>query len=240
MTSNFIENSIDFIGTGNIVAIALTIISLGFGFFWFFKSFYRLVYSTGTICLTCNKLGDRLNKSNNRLRTRYLFYNNGRKTITNSEILKLQITCPEGQITNVIKSDKEQIQAQYTNEKVDISIEYLDKSKYFIVEVEHFGSLKLDARISETGEILHVESKVWKLVNLFCLVLVVLLFGYYVFDFSSGEMNLIHYLISLFVLTALQFTLRFIHSLFYIPDSITNQHLRPTDKIANKFQSEYF
>lgn len=55
---------IDFLGPSNVLAIILFVISVFIAFYLYYRSFFRLVYSTGRICKTCSNIQDWQNNEN--------------------------------------------------------------------------------------------------------------------------------------------------------------------------------
>lgn len=85
-----IKDSINYLGVSNTLTIVLFLISLFIGFYFYYKTFFRLTYSSERICKNCKDSSDWTNNETEFI-TRVLFYNNGRKTITNNDIHKLEL-----------------------------------------------------------------------------------------------------------------------------------------------------
>lgn len=227
----------DYIGIGNIITIITFIISVIVAYYAYFKTFYRLVYSTQTICRTCETFADWKNEEKE-LNTRIIIFNNGRKTISKQKIEKLEIIS-----TNKIKEvllirSIGNLSVSIENNTAKIHFEYLDSSDFVVLEVIHNGNIILDGRIEETGKLLHTEPKNWVIINAVIIISLTLLLFYNMFRLLDGG------IIQLFsLLTTLLFTygiiivLRFIHKLFFIPDSITTKYVNSKDKWNTEFNN---
>lgn len=91
---------------GIIISLTLFILMVSITYYRYYKSVFRLVYSRGTVCTTCEKLGD-FNKNGNVYKTRIIFYNNGRKTISKKVIPFLSIESKTQEIisANILKNE---------------------------------------------------------------------------------------------------------------------------------------
>lgn len=85
--TEIIQKYVEIIGASNVLLIFLFLISLFVAFYLYFKTFYRLVFSTGRICKECANVSD-WTSNDKEFISRILFYNNGRKIITKNEIKK--------------------------------------------------------------------------------------------------------------------------------------------------------
>ena len=174
-----IKDTINYLGASNALTILFFLISVFIGFYFYYKTFFRLTYSTGRICRNCKNISDWTN-SETEFVTRVLFYNNGRKTISSNDIHKLELIS-NGKI-NSVKSIKgnENIKITINTDKANIEIDYIDSSEFFVLEINHNGQLDVKGRISETGNLLHTEPKYWIVIN----------FAFMVFFFAMTFYNL--------------------------------------------------
>mgnify|MGYP001560139867 CR=1 FL=1 len=230
---------IDYVGSGNFLTIIVFILSIIIGFYFYYKNFYRLVYSTNRICKTRNNITDWTNEETEFI-SRILFLNNGRKTITKDEIKNLSIKS-SNKVSDVrIIKGVEKTLINKENNKINIEFEYIDSSDFLLLEINHFGLLTVDGRISETGEILHTETKTWIIVNVIFLIFFFANMMYNVYEYLKPETpNLKMFGLNLIILFALFQVLRYIHKLFFIPDSISFKYLDSKDKWNKEFRNEY-
>jgi len=241
MTEN-IKQIIETIGISNLISIVLFIISIFIAFYFYFKSFYRIVYSTEWICKRKNDLVDWKNKDN-KFSTRLLFYNNGRKTITSDEIKKFNIKATGEIFEFFVLQGINQFEIEKGENELDIKINFLDKSKYFVLEINHSGNLKIDGKISETGSFLQTETQTWLIINFIFFIFIFLNFGYNFFIYLSPDepektnMKMIGLNFVLFIL--LTSFIRYIHRIFFIPDSVISKYLHTTDKWNKEFKNYY-
>ena len=236
---DFLKTLTEYIGTANLLAIILFLISLFITGYFYFKTFYRLVYSTGTTCPNCTELGD-FSKKNNDYKTRVLFYNNGRKTLTEEENKELRIISKNGQINNSKVLIGENIDLSSFANKADIQFDYLDSKKFFIIEIDHTGHLEITGRISESGKILNTESRPWLILNIIPFIFCIVLIFYTMYEMMHLN-NLAEHIpvgINLIIIFLVVFFMRFIHSLFFIPDNISSKFLDPKNKINKEFKTE--
>lgn len=230
---------IDFLGAGNFLTIIVFIVSTIIGFYFYFKNFYRLVYSTNRICKNCNDIND-WGKEETEFVTRILFLNNGRKSITKNEIKNLSVNFSNkiGEIKIIKEVEKTLVYKE--NNKVNIEFEYIDSSDYLLIEINHFGSLSVEGRISETGKILHTETKSWIIVNI---IFLIFFFGnllYNVLEYLKPETpNLKMFGLNFIILFALFQVLRYMHKLFFISDSLVFKYLDSKDKWNKEFRNEF-
>jgi hypothetical protein len=234
-----LQNIIKLIGPGNALAIALFLISIFIAFYLYFRTFYRLVYSTDRICKNCNKVND-WTKDETEFVTRIIFYNNGRKTITRNEIKQLELIS-----SNKIEAIK-QIKGNSniktrTNKKrniVNIDIEYLDSSESFVLEINHSGKLEVKGRISETGNLLHTEPKYWLILNVLFIIFFFIMMFYNIVNISDEVKPFtLEFITNLFILFGIFSVIRFIHSILFIPDSLSSKYLDTKDKFAKDFKN---
>ena len=127
---------------GIIISLTLFILMVSITYYRYYKSVFRLVYSRGTVCTTCENLGD-FNKNGNVYKTRIIFYNNGRKTISKKVIPFLSIESKTQEIisANILKNEIAKL--NLSKEKIFIDIDYLDSNSFIVVEVEHKGIIEI-------------------------------------------------------------------------------------------------
>lgn len=233
---DFLNKLTDYIGISNVIAIILVLVTLFFAGYFYFRTFYRMVYSTGVICTNCKELGDFI-KIGNDFRTRILFYNNGRKTLTKNENKELYIITKNGKITNAKVLKGESIDLSVSGNKINIQFDYLDAKNLFIIEVDHVGPLDIRGRISETGKILNTEPRNWVVLNIIFFTISISLLFYSLFEFiyvnSLGDFIPVE--INIVIVLLITLLIRFIHSVFFIPDNISSKYLNPRNKIRNEF-----
>ncbi len=231
---------IDFIGVGNFLTILLFIVGLFFAYYFYYRTFYRLIYSTGTVCLTCKKLKD-WRSNEHSFKTRVLFYNNGRKTITKFQSNGLKILSADNGIKSARVLENEDVTLRFSDNCVNIDFDHLDARNFFTVEVEHFENIEVKGRVAETGNILHTEPKWWLVTNMILFVPILGLIFYTYYEFEKAE-DIIEESLSLALNVTLMFfsiwLLRFIHSLFFIPDNISSKYLDAKSKAQSEFKNE--
>lgn len=233
-----LENIIKHLGTSNVVAITLFLISIFFAFYLYFRTFYRLVYSTGRIYKGYNKIFEKIN-SKTEFVTRILFYNNGRKTITRKTIQKLELTSSNKIDSVKIIKGLETINTTKIENTLKIDIEYLNSSEYFVLEIKHSGDLYVNGRISETGDLLHTEPKYWVILNIvFTIFFFAIMFYHSITLLINEEPQMSKFLVDLFILFGVLGVIQFIHSILFIPDSLSNKYLGTKDRFANEFKSQ--
>lgn len=237
---DFFKIFVDYIGIANLLATILFLLCLFFAFIFYFRTFYRLVYSTGVICPNCKELGDFV-KKNNQYKTRVLFYNNGRKTLTKEENKGLTIISKKnGSINNakILKGDN--IGLNIFEDRVDIQFDNLDAKNLFIIEIEHNGHVEIYGRVSETGKILNTEPQNWVIIIILFFLLCIGLISYTFYEFISTD-SLIEKIpigINFLIVFLIAFLIRYIHSLFFIPDSISAKYLNSKSKVKNEFLTQ--
>lgn len=226
-----------YLGSSNALTILIFLVSAFIGFYFYYKTFFRLTYSTGRICKNCKKINDWTNTETEFV-TRILFFNNGRKTITSNDIHKLEIVS-----SNKINSVKtivgnENIKTITNSDNVNIFIDYIDSSDFFVLELNHNGGLEVNGRISETGNLLHTEPKYWIILNIAFLVFFFAL-SYYNLTFLTNEKDsdILKVITNFLLLFGMIIIIRFIHSILFIPDRITSKYLGTKDKYAKEFKN---
>lgn len=231
----FFQKVIEYVGAGNVITIITFILCLFATYYYFFKSLYRMVYSTKTICKTRVSFSNWFN-SESELNTRILIYNNGRKTLSQDQIITLEITSSNKIYDIFIVKGIEGLTTNIKRNIAKISFENLDSSDYIVLETIHKGNISVQGRITETGKILDTEPKNWVIINAIFIIFLTIALYYNIFtllekDTWACSLNFL-YLVGIFL------TLRFIHSLLFIPDRLTNKYLETKDKLENEFRSK--
>lgn len=232
----YLMKFIEFIGYGNFITIVTFLVSLFFAYYFYFKSFYRLVYSVSRICPNAELISDWQNEETTFL-TRVLFYNNGRKSLTKDEVKKLDIISSGDIFDYKILKGEESVSINRRKNNIKLKVNRLNKSRFVLIEVSHKGTLLIDGEISESGELLNTETKSWLIVNfLVFMILIILCFVFIYSVLQPTESNLTFSFINILSFFGFFFIIRYIHSLFFIPDSITDKYLDPTDKFRHSFK----
>ncbi len=233
---NTIYKIIEYIGIGNLISIVTFLIGLFISYYFYFRSFYRLVYSTKRICKTCKKLSDWSN-SENVFTTRILIYNNGRKTISAEQINKLEIM-PSGKIFNVITvKEVKGFSAIMKKKKVKLNFENLDSREFIVIEVEHNDTIHLDGRVPETGKLLHTEPRNWVILNgIVVLFLTFMLFYNVYVNLGKDNPDTWQCVLNFIILYGIFMVLRVIHKLLFIPDSLCDKYLEAKDNYDKEFK----
>lgn len=234
-----IDYLIDLVGgKSNALTILALFIGIIISLFLYFKTFYRLVYSTERICENIKELGDWRNEQDEYI-TRVLFYNNGRKTLTKTEIKNLVINSSKEILTVRLLEELKTVKLHQKKNKINIDIEYLDSSKYFTLEIKHKGFVSVEGRISETGQILHTEPRYWLIINVvFISYLVFSLFNI-MFHLKDENFFRMGNGINILLILSVYITIRTIHSFLFIPDSVTAKYLHPKDKWNKEFSNKF-
>lgn len=225
-------------GNSNALTILALFVGLFFSFYLYFKTFYRLVFTTERIFKDRNENTDWKNEKN-QYTTRILFFNNGRKTLTKNEIKQLTINCSKDILSIRLLEENKNIKLHKKNKKINIDIDYLDSSKFFVVEIEHNGYIEVDGRISETGEILRTEPTYWMVINIVFMIYLVFSMLNIMFHLEDKNTNQDSNLINFLLIIGVFITIRFIHSLLFIPDSIDGKYLHPKDKFNTEFKNKF-
>ncbi len=229
----FIKKLITFIGIGNAISIITFVVGLFISYYLYFRSFYRLVYSTHTICKTRISFSNWFD-SERELNTRILIYNNGRKTLSENQINKLEITSSDPKEIFIIKGIDE-LTTNIDGNVVKINFKNLDSSEFIVLEIIHKGIINVEGRIDETGKILHTEPRNWVIIN--AIIVIILIASSFYNMFTLLEKDLWLYILNFIFITGIFFILRFIHSLLFIPDILSARYLDTKDKLENKFQN---
>ena len=229
----FINKLINFIGIGNAISIITFLVSLFISYYLYFKSFYRMVYSTHTICKTRTSFSDRFD-SERELNTRILIYNNGRKTLSENQINKLEITSSDLKEIFIIKGIDE-FNTNIDRNVVKINFKNLDSSEFIVLEMIHKGTINVKGRIDETGKILHTEPRNWVIGNAIIIIILIASLFYNMFTLLEKDLWLCS--VNFIFITGIFFILRFIHSLLFIPDGLSAKYLDTKDKLENEFQN---
>lgn len=231
----FINKLIAYVGNSNMISIVLFLICLFVSYYFYFRTFYRIVYSTYTIRKNRISFSNWFNSKDDELNTRILIYNNGRKTLSKDQINKLEIIS-----SNVINgiSVVKGIDALSTNVEhnvVKIEFENLDSSDFIVLEIIHIGDIKVKGRVVETGEILQTEPRGWVIINAIIMIPLLIALFYNLFEYL--EKNILLCVLNFLFLFGIFLLLRFIHSLLFIPDRLTEKYLQPKDKLENEFRN---
>lgn len=230
----FAHKIINYIGIGNLISVVTFLVGLFVSYYLYFRSFYRMVYSTNTICKTRVSFSNWFN-SESELNTRILIYNNGRKTLSQDQINRLEITS-SNQINDVfIVKGIEGLAANIDGNVAKVSFENLDSSDYIVLETIHKGSLSVEGRIVETGKILHTEPRNWVIIN--AVFIILLTAGLFYNMFTLLEKDTLQCGINFLFIMGIFLILRFIHSLLFIPDSLTGKYLDTKNKLDNEFKN---
>lgn len=232
-----IKDVINYLGASNALTILVFLISVFIGFYFYYKTFFRLTYSTERICRNCKNISDWTNNETEFV-TRILFYNNGRKTISSYDIHKLELIS-SGKINSIqtIKGN-ENIRTTINADKANIEIDYIDSSEFFVLEINHSGQLDVNGRISETGNLLHTEPKYWIFINIpFMIFFFAMTFYNLTFLTDEKETDILKVVTNFFILFGMFAIIRFIHSILFIPDSVTSKYLDTKDKFAKEFKN---
>jgi hypothetical protein len=247
----FFQKIYDYIGAGNLLAITLFLLGILFAFYIYFKTLYRLVYSIGVICENCKEIGDFINK-NNLYKTRALFYNNGRKTLSKNQNEELKIISKNGEIKNAKILKGNNIDLSILENQINIVFDHLDSNDFFIIEIEHSKHVEIYGRVCETGMILNREPRRWVQINTLCFILSIILIFYTIFEILNNsyefiinrEFTIISILkiyapiwINLLIIMLFILLLRSIHSLFFIPYKISSKYLNSKNKLNNEFKT---
>lgn len=237
--TEIIQKYIEIIRASNVLAIILFLISVFVAFYLYFKTFYRLVFSAKRICKDCASTFD-WTSNDREFISRILFYNNGRKTITKNEIkgLELKSTGKIKSVKNIKASDTVKTRTNNKKNIVNVDIEYLDSSESFVLEVIHNGRLEVNGRISETGKLLHTEPRFWVALNIAFLILFFVMIFYGLLNTpDKNDPFTLEFITNFFIFFGIFSVLRFIHSILFIPDSISSRYLDTKDKFAKEFKS---
>lgn len=240
MHLNFNEflDLIKVIGFWNFFSIITFLLSTVFTIYTYFKSFYRLVYSCQSVCETCFKAEDWQNTSNLK-RTRIIFKNNGRKTITSNELKNIKIIGENIKEFNFIGIKK--LDYRITKSKLQLKLDYLDANDFFVIEFQHIGNIKVKGRISETGKFLNTESKSWLILNfilvVYSLISMAVIPLISMFKLEDYDEVVSRALINLVIIFLIYITTRYLHKVFFISDSIVDKYLGTKSKWNHEFKN---
>lgn len=231
----FINKLITYVGNSNAISIVLFLICLFVSYYFYFRTFYRIVYSTYTIRKNRISFSNWFNSKDDELNTRILIYNNGRKTLSKDQINKLEII--SSNVINGISVIKgiDVLSINVEHKVVKIEFENLDSSDFIVLEIIHIGDIKIKGRVAETGEILNTEPRGWVIVN--AIIMIPLLIALFYNLFKYLEKNILLCVLNFIFLLGIFLLLRFIHSLLFIPDRLTEKYLVPKDKFENEFRN---
>ncbi|WP_017494725.1 hypothetical protein [Flavobacterium sp. WG21] len=222
-------------GQSNALSILGVLVSLFFAFYLYFRTFYRLVFSSERICRKGREVIN-WRDENNEYTTRILFYNNGRKTLTSTDIKRLEINSTDDILSFKFLKQISGVKINSIDRNINIEIEYLDSSNFFVLEIEHKGYIDVEGRISETGKILQTEPRYWVIINFIFIFYLFYEIFVMVLNFDNPQSNS---LINFFLIIAVFILIRFIHSILFIPDSISEKYLSAKDKFNTEFRN-YF
>lgn len=233
-----IKDFINNIGFWNLFSLLTFIIGTIYTAYTYFKSFYRIVYSVERICTNCKSVKN-WQDENQTFTSRLIFYNNGRKTLTKTEVKKIKIFSSEINSIKVI-SEGNNIKSTISNNKKKLKLEfdYLDSSKFFILELNHNGFINVEGRVAETGNFLHTETKGWLIANFVLLFYVFSSMFYVLFSYYDESLLMKKITINMIMIMLFFLLFRFIHKLFFIPDSVTAKYLNTTDKWHTEFNTK--
>jgi hypothetical protein len=165
-----------------------------------------------------------------------VFYNNGGKTLTSTEIKKLEINSTNDILSVKLLEELEGVKFNSNSRRIDIEIEYLDSSKFFVLEIEHKGYIQVEGRISETGEILRTEPRYWVIIN--CVFMIYFIYSTFNILFHLNDPNS-NPTINIFLIIGSFIAIRFMHSLLFIPDSVVGKYLQSKDKFNIEFRNKF-
>ncbi|MEZ7507280.1 hypothetical protein [Flavobacterium sp. Arc2] len=225
-------------GNSNALSILCLFIGLFVSFYLYFRTFYRLVFSTERICKKRNEITDWKNEQNE-YTTRVLFYNNGRKTLTKTEIKQLEINSTNDILSVRLLEDVKSLKLNLKKSRIRIDIEHLDSSNFIVLEIEHKGSINVEGRISETGEILHTEPRFWVVINIIFIIYLFYALFNVLLSLDDKNLNDSSTIVNFLLIVGVFLTVRFIHSLLFIPDSLSAKYLHPKDKWNIEFKNNF-
>lgn len=233
------SNIINFLGVGNVISILVFSLSTFIAFYFYYRTFYRLVYSTGSVNKNF-KNENYLPSEKTIFKSRVVFYNNGRKTLTKKEINKLEIICSNEVLKMRILKTTRNLKTIIKQSKININIEYLDSSDFFVLEIIHKGQLEIKGQISETGKLLDTETKTWLNINIAFLIFFIAVIFYNIYALTYlKDNNILGHGSSITIIIILFYLLRHIHKLFFIPYKISSKYLGPKDKLHTEFRLEF-
>lgn len=234
-----INELINYLGFWNFFNLIVLIFTTVLAFYLYFKTFYRLVYSTERICKTCDGLIDWQNEFTI-FTTRVLCLNNGRKTITKDEIKKFLIKSSKHIFDIKTLREVEGLKINTIQNNVSIEFTNMDSSEFFLLEIEHSGDLIVEGRIAESGKILYTETKTWLIINVVFIALFFVNMFYNVYAYMQPEKeNLKLFGLNFIMFFVIFMVLRYIHKIFFIPDSISAKYLDSKDKWNREFKNEF-
>ena len=225
-------------GPSNALTIFTFLISLFIAFYLYFKTFYRMVYSIERVCEYIKEHGDWA-KEQDEFISRVLFYNNGRKTLTKSEVKNLVINSNKEILFVRLLEDSKSIKFFSKKNRININIEYLDSAKYFVLEIKHKGYISVQGRISETGNLLQTEPTYWMIINVVFMFYFVFSLFNILLHIEDASINFNATFLNIVLMIAIFLTVRFIHYLLFIPDSLTAKFLHPKNKLNNEFSNKF-
>lgn len=231
----FINKLITYIGVGNMITIITFLIAIFISYYLYFRTFYRMVYSTHTIRKTRVSFSNWFNSKDDELNTRILIYNNGRKTLSKDQINKLEITSSNVINDIIIVKGIEGLSTSIFQNISKIEFENLDSSDFIVLEIIHIGNIKVKGRVVETGEILHTEPRSWVIINVIIMIPLIVALFYNMIAYLEKDRWLC--IMNFIFIVGIYLIIRFIHSLLFIPDRLTEKYLEPKDKLENEFKN---
>ena len=220
-------NIINFLGMGNVIAILSFVLATCIAFYIYFKTFYRLVYSTNTV-IKDFKPSDDLSDEKTLCESRVIFYNNGRKTLTKADMDKLKIICSQEILEVRVVKVAKNLKTKIKQNEIIIDFDYLDSSDFFVLEIIHNGLIEVKGRVAETGKILDTETHAWLYINIIFLMLFIAIIGYN--TYAMKDITILSHVSSVIIIFVLFCLLRYVHKLFFIPYKVSAKYLVVKDK----------
>jgi membrane protein implicated in regulation of membrane protease activity len=231
-----LRETITYIGLGNVLAIIVFLISVFLAFYFYYRTFFRLVYSVGKIH---NNLNEQQSGTTQYV-SRILIYNNGRKTLTSAEIEQLEVHSSGSTLEDIrVLNGKESLKITVAKDKLKLDFEHLDSRNAFVFEVKHDGVLTVNGRVSETGKILATEPRGWLWLNLVFLFIIIPFMTYNMYIFVEAKNIDLIPIINFALIFGIFALIRFIHGLLFIPDRVSSKYLGTTDKWDRAFRNEF-
>lgn len=172
-------------GWENIFALAAFIFTLISGAYFYFTTFFRLVYSVKRVSPYANTVQDYKDPTTLFV-SQIIFMNNGRKTLTNQEVKKLEISSEGIILQHTMLTHNHVPEIIQKPNKITIKIPQLDQGDYFVLQILHIGEAQVEGRIIESGKILNTETSLWTKINIVFFVVYMLTMIYSVFKLWSS------------------------------------------------------
>lgn len=133
---------------------------------------------------------------------------------------------------------------KFQNKELDIEFDFIDKSEFILLEIKHKGKVQVEGRISESGKIFNSETKNWLIFNVITIVFVFAMIIYSLIQllgntFKNPLKGLLLFGMNMFIIIVLSASVRYVHKLFFIPDSISSKYLGTKDKWRKEFQNNF-